>query len=82
VFMDCQMPKMDGYTATRLIRQIEAAQNKHTAIIALTANAMGGDRERCLDSGMDDYIGKPFRQEQVADMLKKWGGASETEPTA
>jgi len=72
IFMDCQMPNMDGFTATRHIRQEEALRNKHTTIIALTADAMTGDRERCLSSGMDDYLYKPFNSEQVASMLNKW----------
>ncbi|MDD3289256.1 MAG: response regulator [Alphaproteobacteria bacterium] len=72
VFMDCQMPEMDGYTATRKIREIENPLNKHTIIVALTADAMTGDRDRCLAAGMDDHIGKPFKQEQIIEMLKKW----------
>jgi CheY-like chemotaxis protein/nitrogen-specific signal transduction histidine kinase/iron only hydrogenase large subunit-like protein len=72
IFMDCQMPEMDGYTATRKIREIEEPLKKHTPIIALTADAMTADRERCLDAGMDDHLGKPFKQEQVVEMIKKW----------
>jgi CheY-like chemotaxis protein/nitrogen-specific signal transduction histidine kinase/iron only hydrogenase large subunit-like protein len=82
IFMDCQMPEMDGYTATRKIREIEAPLNKHTPIIALTADAMSADRERCLKAGMDDHLGKPFRQEQVVEIIKKWkkqeGGSDKT----
>jgi CheY-like chemotaxis protein len=72
VFMDCHMPKMDGFDATRRIRESEAPMNKHTIIIALTADAMAGDKERCLAAGMDDHIGKPFKQEQIAAIMKKW----------
>ncbi|MDD3287595.1 MAG: response regulator [Alphaproteobacteria bacterium] len=72
IFMDCQMPVMDGFEATRQIRQQEKLLGKHTTIIALTADAMMGDREHCLEEGMDDYIFKPFRQEQIAAMLRKW----------
>lgn len=71
VFMDCQMPEMDGFEATRLIRQNEV-KGEHTTVIALTADAMTGDREKCLSAGMDDYLNKPFKQEQITDMLKKW----------
>jgi CheY-like chemotaxis protein len=76
IFMDCQMPEMDGYTATGEIRKAEEGGKRRTAIIALTADAMTGDRERCLGAGMDDYIGKPFKPEQVAAMLDKWGCAA------
>jgi len=72
VFMDCQMPDMDGYQTTQKIRKAEASKNKHTPIIALTADAMTGDREKCLNSGMDDYLNKPFKPAQIEDMLQKW----------
>lgn len=73
VFMDCQMPIMDGFEATKLVRQYEHEHNKkHIPIIALTANAMKGDRERCLQSGMDDYLSKPVRQQDFSNMISKW----------
>lgn len=71
VFMDCQMPEMDGFEATKWIRQNENNE-RHTTIVALTADAMTGDREKCLAAGMDDYLNKPFKQEQITEMLKKW----------
>jgi len=72
VFMDCQMPEMDGYTATREIRIMEEKKDKRTVVVALTADAMSGDRERCLNAGMDDYIGKPFKMDQILFTLRKW----------
>jgi signal transduction histidine kinase/CheY-like chemotaxis protein/HPt (histidine-containing phosphotransfer) domain-containing protein len=92
VLMDCQMPIMDGYSATRLYREEEgrAADGRHLPIIAMTANAMAGDRERCLASGMDDYLSKPLNRGQLAETLRRWlakGGkpieiAPATTPTA
>jgi CheY-like chemotaxis protein len=72
IFMDCQMPEMDGYEATRLIRERERAANLHTPIVALTANAMTQDRERCLEAGMDDYITKPYSAADFARTLQRW----------
>jgi CheY-like chemotaxis protein len=73
VLMDCQMPGMDGYGAARAWRQQEAHEGRaRTIIVALTANAMQGDRERCLEAGMDDYLTKPVRQEQLFHMLERW----------
>ena len=73
VFMDCQMPEMDGYEATRVIREWEQYREKtHTPIIAFTANAMQGDKDKCIVAGMDDYISKPVSEKSLEDMLKKW----------
>ncbi len=71
VFMDCQMPEMDGFEATMRIRAEEGAE-RYTIIVALTADAMSGDRERCLTAGMDDYLNKPIKPEQITEVLKKW----------
>ena len=74
VLMDCQMPEMDGFDATREIRKLElkTPQQQRLPIIAMTANVMSGDRERCLETGMDDYIGKPVQRDQLATVLRKW----------
>jgi CheY-like chemotaxis protein len=73
LLMDCQMPEMDGYEATRAIREQEQySGRKHVPIIALTANILPEDRQRCLDAGMDDFLSKPFRSLQLSDMLGRW----------
>jgi two-component system, sensor histidine kinase and response regulator len=82
VLMDCQMPVVDGFEATKLVRQREAADHEsaasdssktyHMPIVALTANAMRGDRERCLAAGMDDYLTKPVRKDDLKGVLDRW----------
>jgi CheY-like chemotaxis protein len=70
VLMDWQMPVMDGFEASQAIRELEGARAQ-TPIVALTANAMPGDRERCLAAGMDDYLSKPIRQDALAETLAR-----------
>ncbi len=72
VFMDCQMPEMDGLTATALIRKAELLTGKHIPIIAMTAHAMDGDQEKCIAAGMDDYISKPVEPSDLKAIIEKW----------
>ncbi len=72
IFMDCQMPEMDGFEATREIRRIEQPSGRRTPIVALTANAMSGDREKCLEAGMDDFISKPVDEARLREALARW----------
>ena len=77
VLMDMQMPEMGGVEATQMIRGIEARKGRHTPIVALTAHAMKGDRERYLASGMDGYLSKPIRPEELFREIDKWTSAGE-----
>ena len=83
IFMDCQMPEMDGYEAARLIRQAERSSQVNwkapVHIVAMTANAMTGDREKCLAAGMDDYLSKPVRKAELQSALIKWLVPSKSE---
>jgi hypothetical protein len=77
VLMDCQMPEMDGFTATVAIRAWESEQGRtRLAVVALTANALAGYRERCLAAGMDDYLAKPFTMSQLRDVLVRQSPAA------
>jgi CheY-like chemotaxis protein len=78
VLMDVQMPEMDGLTATRLLRLKEVGSERRTPILALTANAMQGDRERCLDAGMDAYISKPIDIEEFLNAVAQIGAGQRT----
>ncbi len=85
ILMDCQMPEMDGFEATQQIRINDEQTGGHTIIVALTAHAIKGDRERCLEAGMDDYLTKPIDRDALQQMLEKWiddaGGADVREET-
>ena len=72
ILMDCQMPEMDGFQATQAIRDLERGTGRHIPIIAMTAHAMAGDRDRCLDAGMDDYLTKPMTREVLLHEVAGW----------
>ena len=71
ILMDCQMPVMDGYEATRCIREFSKGKNE-IPIVAVTANAMSTDKEKCLDAGMDDYIPKPVKKNTLEEKIDLW----------
>ncbi len=75
ILMDCQMPEMDGFEATAEIRKLESEETR-VPIIALTANAMSGDRNRCLQAGMDDYLAKPIDLHRLGEVLRRWTEAA------
>jgi len=81
ILMDCQMPELDGYQATQAIREAEAPEGR-AVILAMTANAMEGDRERCLAAGMDDYLPKPVTLDALREALGRWlpGGSLRGRP--
>jgi PAS domain S-box-containing protein len=72
ILMDCHMPELDGLEATRELRRIEAGTQRHVPIVALTANAMGGDRQRCIAAGMDDYLSKPIEMAELERTIVRW----------
>jgi CheY-like chemotaxis protein len=76
VLMDVQMPEMDGFEATSAIRLREQSTGRHLPIIAMTAHAMRGDQERCLAAGMDGYISKPIRAEELIALLERFSGVA------
>ena len=79
ILMDVQMPVMDGFSATREIRIWERRQGlKRTPIIALTAHAMDGYRDKCIENGMDDYITKPLKKKTLIETVEKWTGTRST----
>jgi CheY-like chemotaxis protein len=82
VLMDVQMPEMDGLEATRAIRELERARETRTPIIAMTANAMAGDREMCLEAGMDGYVAKPVRKDALFAELDRVVGRGGTDGNA
>ncbi|HUH97978.1 MAG TPA: response regulator, partial [Anaerolineales bacterium] len=78
VLMDVQMPEMDGFESTHLIREWQRGRDRHIPIIAMTAHAMPGDRERCLEAGMDDYISKPLQPKVLFAALERWAPAAQS----
>jgi CheY-like chemotaxis protein len=80
ILMDVQMPEMNGFETTQGIRQKEKNTGRHVHIIAMTAHAMKGDRERCLEAGMDDYISKPIQANSLWDAIKRWGKETPDKP--
>jgi two-component system sensor histidine kinase/response regulator len=82
ILMDVQMPEMDGFEATAIIREKERASGQHIPIIALTANAMKGDSERCLNAGMDAYLSKPIRAQELIQAVESFQKVETAQPQA
>jgi CheY-like chemotaxis protein len=80
--MDCQMPGTDGFAATRQLRALEQERGGHLPVIAMTAYALSGDRERCLAAGMDDYLTKPILRDQLLAAVLRWSGQAEAPAAA
>jgi CheY-like chemotaxis protein len=78
ILMDVQMPELDGFEATQLIREREKASGGHLPIVAMTAHAMKGDREKCLATGMDDYVSKPINRDELFSVIEKFTKGGET----
>jgi len=72
ILMDWKLPDMDGLECTRQIREIQSQRDVHTPVIAMTASVLAGDRQKCLDAGMNDYMSKPFSSEQFREMIYRW----------
>jgi signal transduction histidine kinase/ActR/RegA family two-component response regulator len=81
ILMDLHMPRMDGYEATRRIREDERLNGRYTPIVALTADALAGDRQRCIDAGMDDFVTKPISTTVLAAVVERWTGRGMPSPT-
>lgn len=74
ILMDVKMSGIDGFETTRLIREREQSDGRRTPIVAMTAHALAGDRQKCIDNGMDDYISKPFDPDELLNLLQRYAG--------